>query len=226
MQKYIDTFLNSQLFSNMSKEDIFSILPCLNLRTKKFKKGELIICAGDISNYVCMLLEGEAIIQKEDFWGDVSIIAKLSKSMIFAESYAMLKNIPIEVSVLAYEDSIVAFLDIKNIYSSCSKSCSFHNQLIQNLLYIISNKNFALTKKIEYISKKNIRDRLLSYLSSEAMKNGSDKFTIEFNRQQLADYLCVNRSALSNEISKLIKEEIIDAHKNTFILKNLYHNPH
>lgn len=222
MTEYIDIFMKSKLFFALSKEEILHLLPCLSLKTKNFFKGELIIRAGEKVGSICLLLKGQAIIQKEDFWGDVSIIAKLSEGMIFAESYAILDNTSSEVSVLSDSNCIVAFLDIKKIYTTCTKSCDFHNQLIQNLLYIISDKNFTLTKKIEYISKKTIRDRLLSYLSSEAIKSGSDKFTINFNRQQLADYLCVNRSALSNEISKLSDEGIIKVNKSTFILKTLY----
>ncbi len=207
----------------MDESEIEEMLLCLSARTQTFSKNETILQSGEQVSAVGMVLSGLALVEREDFWGNRSIISEISPGMIFAETYACLSQVPIETSVMASEETAVMFLNVRKILTVCTCACSFHSQLIQNLLTAVAQKNITLTRKIQHISLKTIRDRLLSYLSFESFKAGSSVFEIPFNRQQLADYLSVDRSALSSEISKLQREGILSCNKNNF--KILSHHP-
>lgn len=205
----------------MNFKEIENMLKCLDVRIKKYTKGETIIHAGEKISDICILLNGLAHIVQEDYWGKKIILSEVNVSGVFAEVFSTL-GIKSEVNVLAIEDSEIMFLDIGNLITICSHTCNYHNKLLQNLLKSIAEKNLKMTQKMTHIGKRSIREKLLSYLSSQSIKHGSSKFNIPFNRQDLADYLCVDRSALSSEISKLKKEGIIDSRKNEFeIIKKI-----
>lgn len=207
----------------MDESAIEEMLLCLSARTQTFGRNETILRSGEQVSSVGMVLSGLAFVEREDFWGNRSIFSEISPGMIFAETYACLSQVPIETSVIASEETTVMFLNVRKILTICTSACSFHSRLIQNLLTTLAQKNMTLTRKIQHISLKTIRDRLLSYLSFESFKAGSSVFEIPFNRQQLADYLSVDRSALSSEISKLQQEGILSCDKNKF--KILSHHP-
>lgn len=218
MNHYVPILKKTNLFSGMNEAEIESIIPCLTVQLKKYKKGEYIIRNGERIYSLGMVLSGLALVEKDDFWGNRTILQEIKPGMTFAESYACLAQMPIETSVVANTETEIIFFNMKKLLTVCTSACSHHSRLIQNLLETISKKNVTLTKKIEYITQKTIRDRLLLYLSTESQKAGSTSFTIPFNRQELADYLSVDRSALSNEISKLQKEGILTCKKNSFNL--------
>lgn len=170
-----------------------------------------------------MMLSGTALIIQEDFWGKRTIISEVLPGTIFAETYACIPTLPIEMSVISDSECDVLFLDFNKILHVCTSSCTFHTRLIQNFLSSIARRNMVLTKKMQHMSKKTIREKLLSYLSAESLKSNSSTFDIPFNRQQLADYLSIDRSALSNELSKLQEEGILTYKKNRFTLKENFH---
>ena len=223
MKKYLPILKESNLFMGMDESAIEEMLLCLSARTQTFGRNETILRSGEQVSSVGMVLSGLAFVEREDFWGNRSIFSEISPGMIFAETYACLSQVPIETSVIASEETTVMFLNVRKILTICTSACSFHSRLIQNLLTTLAQKNMTLTRKIQHISLKTIRDRLLSYLSFESFKAGSSVFEIPFNRQQLADYLSVDRSALSSEISKLQREGILSCDKNKF--KILSHHP-
>ncbi len=223
MKKYLPILKESNLFMGMDESAIEEMLLCLSARTQTFGRNETILRSGEQVSSVGMVLSGLAFVEREDFWGNRSIFSEISPGMIFAETYACLSQVPIETSVIASEETTVMFLNVRKILTICTSACSFHSRLIQNLLTTLAQKNMTLTRKIQHISLKTIRDRLLSYLSFESFKAGSSVFEIPFNRQQLADYLSVDRSALSSEISKLQREGILSCDKNKF--KILSHRP-
>lgn len=218
MKQYINLLKNTYMFNGINESEIEGMLKCLNARTMLYKKNEYILRNGETVNSIGMVLEGLALIEKEDIWGNRTIISEISPGSLYAESYACLSKLPAEISVIASDNTTVMLFDIRRILTTCSSSCGFHTKLIQNLLYTIAQKNVLLTKKMEYISKKTIKEKLLAYLSSEAMKAGSPTFNIPFNRQELADFLSVDRSALSSEISRLQKKGIISCRKNAFTI--------
>lgn len=210
--------LHSQLFRGISQEEAEGILTCLSAVEKQYRRGEYIFRMGDMVTSVGLVQKGAVQIVQEDYWGDRRILGSAEQGQIFGESYACVPAEPLMVSVVAAEDTQVLLLDVKRILHTCPSSCAFHNRLIQNLLSIMAGKNLMLTRKIEHISRKTIREKVLSYLSFQAKKQGSSTFTIPFDRQQLADYLAVDRSALSAELSRMQKEQLIGYKKNRFVI--------
>ena len=205
--KKLQILKQCSLFKGIDPAEIEKLLNCLKSHEKTYQKNETIIRQGDIIHEIGLVLDGQAHIYHIDFWGNKTIISEIKASEFFLESYACALQQEIDLNVVATEITTILFLDISHLIRSCQHSCSFHHKIIQNLLSIVSNKNVLLTQKIH------------SYLNSQALKNNSLTFEIPFNRQQLADYLAVERSALSSELSKLQKNGIIAYKKNTFQLK-------
>lgn len=211
------TFLiHTMLFQGTTEEEVTSMLQCLQAVTKEYKKEEMIFHAGDVIDSIGLVLEGGIYIENDDIWGNKSILDHVQCGQIFAETYAMLPKETLMVNVVAAKDSRILFLSLRKLMQTCNNSCPFHNQIIRNLLSISAQKNLNLSRRIFFTSSKTIRGRLVSYLSQQAKQAASCRFTIPFNRQQLADYLGVDRSALSNELSKMRKEGILTYSKNTF----------
>lgn len=226
MDEYLPVLKKSSLFAGVQADEISAMLKCLSARLKHFKKEEFIIRSGDYVRSVGMVVSGTALIIQEDFWGKRTIISEVMPGSLFAETYACLSSMPIEMSVVSDSECDVLFLDFNKILTVCTSACTFHTRLIQNFLSSFAIRNLMLTKKMQHMSKKTIREKLLSYLSTESLKSSSSTFDIPFNRQQLADYLSVDRSALSNEMGKLQAEGILAFKKNRFTLKeNFQENP-
>ena len=138
---------------------------------------------------------------------------------MFGEAYVAPESGSLLNDVIAEEDSAVIFFDVRRILTVCSTACRFHSMVIQNLFFAISEKNRKLVQKIGHMSKRSTRAKLLSYLSEEAKRQNSSHFTIPFTRQQLADFLCVDRSAMSNELCKMRDEGLLQFDKNQFTLR-------
>lgn len=219
MKKDIGILITSPLFTGIDDIDLSSMLNCLSAKKAAFTKDTYILSAGNTATDVGIVLSGSVNIIKEDFWGNRAILAKMQSGEMFGEAFAFARLQKLPVSVVAAEKSEVLFVDFKKITSTCSSSCLFHTQLIQNILKILAQKNIMLTQKLEHIVKRTTREKLLSYMSEQAIKAGTNSFIIPFNRQELADYLSVDRSAMSNELSKLRDEGILEFSKNNFILK-------
>lgn len=215
--EYINNLKRSKIFQNITDKDIRKLLPCLKASVKKFKKNQIIFHQGDFIEKVGIILYGELKIEKIDFWGNSSILKILTNYEMFGEIYAFEKQ-PLEVSIISNTDSEILFINFNKIISPCESACTFHTQLIINLLKIFANKTAAMNKKIEILSKRSIEDKLLTYLKSISLKTKNNEFSIPYNRQELADFLGVNRSALSKELMRLEKDGIIKYHKNNFKL--------
>lgn len=196
------------------------MLACLGAEERRFGKGEMIYRTGDVVTALGMVLTGRVLIESNDLWGNATVLDSVAPGRIFAETYACALGEPLMVDVVAAEPAEVLFLNVERVLKVCSNACDYHNRLIRNLLFISAQKNLNLSRKIFHTAPKSIRGRLLSYLSHQAVRNGSNCFTIPFNRQQLADYLNVDRSALSNELSKMQKEGLLKVDRNKFELRN------
>ncbi len=215
----INQFLSkTHLFRGILPSEIESMTICLQPKIKSFAKGENIFRLGDVISAVGIVLSGAVNIERCDAWGNNSIIEKVEEGGLFGESYACLQSEALSVDVVATEKSEIIFFNINKILGICSNNCSFHTKLIESLIQNLAQKNVALSNKMRYITPKSIRARLIAYLSAESFKHGKRTFDIPFNRQQLADYLSVDRSALSNELSKMHSEGLIDYYKNSFKL--------
>jgi CRP-like cAMP-binding protein len=215
--RYISELEKSKIFTNISRENIIALLPCLKAKVSFFEKDQTIFHHGDLINKVGIILSGSLLIESLDFWGNSSIIKNLSKYEMFGEIYAFEKK-PLETSIITNNKSTIMFLNFDKIINPCSIACGFHTTLIINLLQIFANKAFTMNKKVEILSKRTTEDKLLTYLNSLSLQKNSKSFSIPFNRQELANFLVVNRSALSKELMRLKKEQIIDYNKNSFKL--------
>lgn len=219
MKKYLSLLKNSKLFQGISENELLFMLNCLSAVTRSYQKGEYIFTRGERIDSVALLLEGCIHIQKEDYWGNLSILSEISEGEIFGEVYACLGNEEMLHNAVAVKPSEVLFLDVKRILTMCPSACQFHGRLIRNLLSALALKNKMLTQKLEHMSKRTTREKLLSYLSEQSQRAGSPAFDIPFNRQQLADFLSVDRSAMSAELCRMRDEGILTFDRNHFVLR-------
>lgn len=214
MKNNIELLKQVSLFRGIGPDKIESILSCLNAKEKLYKKNEVILSAGEYVSFIGIVLSGRIQIVEEDVMGNRNIMAELGEGNLFAETFACVKSQALPMTVSSVIDSTILFIDFKRVITTCASSCIFHTKLIENMLYILANKNILLSQKIQHISKRTTREKLLSYFSEQAIKSGKREFDIPFNRQALADYICVDRSAMSNELCKLRDEGILTFDKN------------
>lgn len=218
MKKYYEILNKCPLFRGIEEAELASVLECLNAGTAIYKKNELIFMEGSPAKFVGIVLSGGVRIIKEDYFGSRSIVSRYGPGELFGESFACAGTEVLPVSVAAAFDSEIMMIDCRRITRTCSHSCEFHNRIIFNLLKTVAEKNLEFNRKIEITSKRTTREKLMSYLMYEAKNNHSNSFTIPFDRQELADYLEVDRSGLSAEISRLRKEGIIECSRSRFTL--------
>ncbi|MBO5066111.1 MAG: Crp/Fnr family transcriptional regulator [Clostridia bacterium] len=218
MKNYISILKKSKLFAGVGDDEISSMLSCLGARLFTYKKGEYVFRQGEHINDIAVTLEGRLHVQKDDYWGNRSILAEITVGELFGEAYVSPEGSTLINDVVAIEDSAVIFFDVRRVITTCPSACRFHSIVVQNMFFAISEKNRKLVQKIVHISKRTTREKLISYLSEEAKSQNSASFTIPFNRQQLADFLSVDRSAMSNELCKMRDDGLIEFKKNSFKL--------
>lgn len=218
LEKYYNQIKNSPVFHGMNDDELKGLLDCFNARIRRYEREEMIIRQGDMISNIYLILDGEVNIEKDSYWGRRIIISRLGKNENLALSFVGSRDVESSVDAIAVKDTLVLVLGYEKCTSMCQNACTRHKVLINNLFQILSKENIELIQKIENVSQKTIRDKLLTYLSNEARKRHSNSFDIHFNRQDLADYLNVDRSAMSFELSKLQKEGIIEYNKNHFEL--------
>lgn len=218
MKKYVSVLKRTQLFAGVGDDEIASMLSCLGARLYTYKKGEYVLRQGEHLNDIIVLVNGNLHIQKDDYWGNRSILGQIAVGEMFGEAYVAPESGALLNDVVAVDDSAVIFFDVKRIITTCSSVCRFHAMVVQNIFFAISTKNRKLVQKLGHMSKRSTREKLISYLSEEAKRHNSSSFTIPFNRQQLADFLSVDRSAMSNELCKMRDEGMLEFNKNQFKL--------
>lgn len=205
----------TMLFRGCSEEDIRAMEKHLDFKTRKYKKENTILSEGSVITDIGLVLSGSVRIVHNDLWGNKSILGIVGMGDIFAEAYACIPGEPMMIDVAANEDCEILFINVPKLFTSCTV-CENQNQMIRNLLMISARKNLQLSRRSLHTSPKTIRGKLLSYFSQQILAQGSSKIAIPFDRQQLADYLNLDRSALSKELGKMKKEGIIEYRKNTF----------
>ena len=218
MKEFVPVLKRTKLFSGVGDDDISTMLSCLGARLLTYKKGEYVLRQGEHISDILILAAGSLHIQRDDYWGNRSILGHIGVGEIFGEAYVAPESGTLMNDAIAVEDSSVFFFDVKRVISTCSSACRFHTMVVQNLFFAISEKNRSLVQKLDYMSRRTTREKLISYLSEEAKKQNSASIIIPFNRQQLADYLSVDRSAMSNELCKMRDEGLLEFEKNRFRL--------
>lgn len=221
MKSYFGTYLTLKkcpLFTDISGDNLESLLSCLSGRQKNYSKGETLLAEGGKLSAVGIVLSGSVHIVKEDFFGNRNIIAEIGEGALFGEAIVCAEAERLPVNVVAAENSAILFIDYGRIVTTCPSACKFHRQLIKNMLRVLGRKNMSLVDKLEHLTKRTIREKVLSYLFGEVKRRGRKNIEIPFDRQQLADFLSVERSALSAELSRLRDDGIIKFQKNRFEL--------
>ena len=205
------------LFHGLREAQIREMLPCLSARQSRFRRGQFLLRAGDRVVFAGILLSGEAEVLQEDFWGNRNLLAAVGPGDLFAEAFACAHAVS-PVSVLCKTDGSVLYLNVRAVFSPCEKACAQHKALSQNLIRVLAEKNMQLNEKAGFLSQRTTREKLLAYLSAQARRAGSASFRIPFDRQQLADFLSVNRSAMSAELSRTQREGLLCADRSSFTL--------
>jgi CRP-like cAMP-binding protein len=214
VKKIFDTVKSNPFFQGIAFSDFEKVLNCLSVKTAHFTKNDVILLSGDTINFVGLILSGSVRIIKEDMHGRIAILTELGVSEIFGEVFACAEITQSPVTILATGNAEVLLMDYKKIITSCTAACPFHARLIENMLKLIARKNLMLNQKIELLSKRTTREKLLSYFDMH--RGMAKKFTIPYNREELAQYLCIDRSAMSSELSKMRDDGIIKFQKNSF----------
>lgn len=206
------------LFEGIRPEDLIAMLGCIEGRQLSVPKGQPVFREGDPATHVGMVLSGAVRMEREDYYGNRSILAHIKPSELFGETYACAGSPALPISIIADEDSRVLLMNCRRITTSCSSACAFHSRIIHNLLRLVATKNLVYDQKIQITSRRTTREKLMAYLLNEAKIQNRKTIIIPYDRQALADYLEVDRSGLSAEISKLRKEGVLESEKSRFTL--------
>lgn len=219
MKDFLAVIRSAPLFFGISEEELTAMLCCLRAEKKDFPKETFILRAGDTSDSIGLVLSGTVLIVQEDIWGNRNILSKAGSGQTFAAAYACAPGSRLNVSVIAETPVTALFLNVKRVLNVCPSACSHHTRIIRNLLGELAEKDLRFSEKLTHMGQRTTRSKIMSYLSAEAQRLGTYEFDVPFSRQQLADYLGVERSGLSLELGKMKRDGLLDFHKNHFALK-------
>ena len=208
--------LNAPLFAGIKREDMGAMLHCIGYHISSFSRGEIIAFEGEHLKHIGIVLSGRVDMVKEDLWGNKTMLLRMGRNEIFGETFACGDDSLSTVTFLVSEDAAVMFMPFSRVMHSCTMACGFHHRLIENMVRLIAGKNRELMQKVDVVSKRTIREKLLAYLSIQAQQQRQRYFEIPLGRVELAEYLCVDRSALTRELAKMKEDGLIDYDRNHF----------
>ena len=208
--------VRSPLFAGIGSEDMEGMLGCIGYHVREYAKGEIIAFEEETINHVGVVMEGAVDMVKEDVWGNRTMLLRSYREDIFGETFACGEDSLSVVTFVAAQDCRVLFLSFCRVMHTCTHACVFHQTLIENMVRIIARKNRELMRKVEVVSKKTLREKILAYLSIQSQSQGKKQFEIPLGRVEWAAYLCADRSALTRELAKMKEEGLIDYQKNQF----------
>ena len=218
MRDFTEALQRCLLFQDVSPSDLDAMLGCLNGRTVDFERGEVILAAEERADQVGIVLAGQVQVVRDDYFGNRSIQARLAPGELFGEAFACAGVDRLPVTVEGASSGQALLIQLQRIMETCCNACAFHQRMVMNLLRAMAARNLQLNRRLEVAAQRTTRDKLMTYLQQQARQAKSNCFTIPFDRQGLADYLCVDRSALSAEIGKLRREGVIESERSTFRL--------
>ena len=219
MKDFLPVIRSAPLFSGVSEEELTAMLSCLGAEEKQFPKDDLLLRAGDTAESIGLVLAGSVLVVQEDIWGNRNILSKAGPGQTFAAAYACAPGSLLNVSVAAETPVTAMFLNVRRVLTVCPSACTHHSRIIRNLLGELAEKNLRFSEKLTHMGQRSTRAKLMSYFSAEAQRLGKYEFDIPFSRQQLADYLAVERSGLSLKLGKMKRDGLLDFYKNHFVLK-------
>ena len=208
--------IRSPLFAGIGLEDMEGMLGCIGYHVREYAKGEIIAFEEETINHVGVVMDGAVDMVKEDVWGNRTMLLRSYREDIFGETFACGEDSLSVVTFVAAQDCKVLFLSFCRVMHTCTHACIFHQTLIENMVRIIARKNRELMRKIEVVSKRSLREKILAYLSIQSQSQGKKQFEIPLGRVEWAEYLCADRSALTRELAKMKEEGLIDYHRNQF----------
>ena len=210
MKEYFSVLRSAPLFAGVSEEELAAMLTCLDARAERFPKDTFLLRAGDAAESIGLVLAGSVLVLQEDIWGNRNILSKAGPGQTYAAAYACAPGAALNVSVAAETAVTVTNLNVRRVLNVCPSACAYHSRIIRNLLGELAAKNLQMNEKLTHMAQRTTREKLLSYLSAQAQRSGSYEFDLPFSRQQLADYLAVERSGLSAELGKLRDEGVLE----------------
>lgn len=216
MNRLIEEMMQSPLFAGIEREDLQPMLHCVGYHVAEFPKGGIIAVEEESIHYIGVILSGAVDMVKEDLWGNKTMLVRMRPGELFGETFACGMDTLSVVSFMAAEESRVLFMPFRRVMHTCTSACMFHHRLVENMVRMIARKNRDLMRKVEVVSKKNLREKILAYLSIQAQQHASHYFEIPLGRVELADYLCADRSALTRELASMKKDGLIDYDRNMF----------
>lgn len=216
MKKYLSVLVNCPVFSGVQEGELLAMLSCMDAQVCRFSRNQPILRAGDPARYMGVVLSGHVQVVRDAICGSRSIVADFGPPQIFGAAFACSGADVLPVSVVATADSEIMLIDCRRIITVCSNTCSFHAKVIANLLRNVSERNIFFNQKLEIITKRTTREKILSFLDVYAKKTGTLRFSIPYNRQHLAEYLGVGRSAMVTEMTRMKQDGLIDYRGNEF----------
>lgn len=216
MVRDIITEIKSPLFEGIQPEDRVAMLGCIGYFVRSYHRGETIAFEDEQIRHVGILLSGKVDMIKEDLWGNKTMLVRTQKDELFGETFACGDDTLSVVTFVVAEDARILFIPFNKVMHTCTMACEFHHRLVENMVRIIANRNRDLIRKVEVISKKTLREKILAYLSLQAQLHESRYFELPLGRLELADYLCADRSALTRELANMKADGLIDYDRNTF----------
>lgn len=218
MKEYFGILKTCPLFSGVEEDELQAMLQCLGARELTFDREQTIFREGDCADFVGVVLQGAVRIVRTDFYGNQTIVGQVEPGELFGEAFSCAGVDSLPVTVTAAIPSRVLLLDLRRVLTVCSKACLFHSRIVSNLVQVLAHKNLQLNRRLDVASRRSTRDKLMTYLQGQAKACGSAAFTIPFDRQALADYLGVERSAMSAELSRMHKDGLLETRRNHFRL--------
>lgn len=212
------TLRNTGLFQGTNDDEISEMVKCLGARSYRYVPGDFIFRSGDSADNLGVVLSGRIEMIKQDWWGNRTVLDTYTAGDVMCTDYACAHGRNMDVSITATEASEVMFFDVSRVTTVCSSSCRFHNRVIRNLVQMLARGSLSMNQRLDHMSKRTTRDKVCALLSDHARLAGSNEFIIPMNRQEMADHLGVDRSALSAELSRMQKDGVIEFSKNHFIL--------
>ena len=209
---------NTGLFEGIEDDEMETMLKCLGAFTRRYAKDEFLFRRGDRTECLGVVLTGNVRVVREDWWGNRTVLGDVGAGMPICTEYACTSD-PLDVSIVANEPTEVMFLDVGRAANVCNSSCKFHNRLVKNLMRNLAGTSMVMNRRLDQLAKRATREKICAFLSDQARAAGSSDFMIGMNRQEMADYLGVDRSAMSTELGKMQREGIIEFQKNHFVLK-------
>ena len=218
MEQYLPVLKKTRLFAGVGEDEIGAMLGCLGAAAQQYAKGEYVLRQGETLSRLMVLVRGRLHIQKDDYWGNRSIVSAVLPGEMFGEAYLAPGSGPLMNDAVAVEESAVLSFDVTRLLTVCPSACRFHSLTVRNLFFALSEKNRHLVGRLGIATQRSTRDKLIAFLSEQARLQGCSAFDIPFNRQQMADYLSVDRSAMSGELCRMRDEGMLRFERNHFEL--------